>query len=115
MQKDTSDIADVDVVSLEMAFENDEGAIINCTVNEIIYEQIQAHARGHAKDGGESEADAIFALEHGFFGFDLAGAVERDWVQWRLFRAGDSGLADTVAAVGDGHEDPLGGGCEAAE
>lgn len=73
----------------------------------IVHQQVKSHARGHTEDGGEAEADAVFALQHSLLGLNLAGAIEGDRLEWRFLSAGNARLTDPVSAIGHWHENAL--------
>jgi len=109
VNEDAGDVADVDVIALEVTLEDHDSAVVQGTVNEVVDEEVQSHARGHAENSGEAEAEGIVSLEDGFLGADLGLAIERDWVEGGILGAHLAGLTDTVPTVGDGHEELLGG------
>lgn len=113
--EDGGGIANVQIVALEMRLEEDDGAIGDSAVNEVVDKEVEAHARGHAEDGSKAEGDGVFAFEDGCFGFDFGAAVEGDGAEGGVLGAGDAGLANTIAAIGNGEEDGLGGGSKPAE
>ena len=100
-------IADVDVVALEVGLEQHDGAIGHRAIDEIVDQQVDAHARRHAEHGRQPEADRVPAIEHDLLGLHLVAAVERDRAQRRLLGAELALLADAVAAVGGRHDDAL--------
>ena len=107
VQKRARHVADVDVIALEMPLKNQHRAVVDGAIDKIIHEQIHPHARRAAEHRGEAEADAVFARQHGFLGLDFGDAVARNRAQRRVFGAEFPLFADAVAAVGDGHDDPL--------
>jgi len=80
VNEDAGDVADVDVIALEVTLEDHDSAVVQGTVNEVVDEEVQSHARGHAENSGEAEAEGIASLEDGFLSADLGLAIERDWV-----------------------------------
>ena len=75
------DVADVNVVALEVRLEQHHEAVIHRPVDEIVHQEIDAHARRHAEHGGEPQADRILPIEDDLFRRDLVAAVERDRTQ----------------------------------
>src|ERR1043165_1005810 len=87
MEERAHDVADMDVVALEMALEDDDGAVAQGAMNEVVDQQVHAHPWGHAKNGRQSEADAVRATEDFLLGFDFCDAIEGDRAKRGVFGA----------------------------
>src|ERR1022692_2897978 len=90
VNKDSHYVADVDVVSLEMALKDHHRPVVESPIDEVIHQQVNAHSRRDAEDRRQAKAYAVLALEDGFLGFYLGHAVERDWAKRRVLRAVDA-------------------------
>ena len=100
-------VADMDVVALEVAFEDHDSAVCHGAPSEVIDQQVEAHARRHAEHGGEAQRHAIAIVEHGLFGFHLCHAIEGDRVQRAFLSAELAALADAIPRIGDREDDLL--------
>ena len=58
VQEGAGDVAHVDVVALEVRLEQHDEAVGDGAVGEVVDEQVEAHARADAEDGGEPQGDA---------------------------------------------------------
>ena len=61
-------VADVDEVALEVLLEDDEVAILDGGVHEVVDEQIEPHPRRHAEHRGQPQRDRVRAVEQEPFG-----------------------------------------------
>ena len=100
-------VANVDVVPFEVCFEQDQRAIVQGAVHEIIDQQIDSHSGRHTEYRRETKTDAVAASEHRFLGLHFSAAIERDWPQGSVFGAELALFPDAVPAVGDRHHHPL--------
>jgi hypothetical protein len=66
----------VNVVALEIFLEDYHIAIRNGGVDEVVDEQIQAHAGRHAKHGGQPQRNCVRAVQQFQFGLDFCLPVE---------------------------------------
>ena len=58
---------------------------------------------GHAKDSRQSEADAVFPLQHSLFGLNLACAIEGNQLERRFLGARNARLANAIATISHRH------------
>src|SRR5262249_17987393 len=72
------DIADMNIVPLEVLFKNNNVAFDVSRVDEMINQQVQPHAGRHAKYGGQPQRNDIGAAKQVELGLDLGLAIERD-------------------------------------
>ena len=107
VQKDAGHIADMDIIAFEVSLKNHDRPIMDSAVHEVVDEKVEAHPWRHAEDCREAETDAVFSLQHSSLRFNLAGAVEGEWLERRFFGAWHSRLADPVAAVRYRHQNLL--------
>ena len=54
MDKAIGNVADVDVIALEIFFEDDDIPIRDCRMDKVVNQQVKTHARRHSEHGGES-------------------------------------------------------------
>src|SRR6266850_5892907 len=97
----------MDEIALEMRLKQRYGPVVYGAIDEIVDQQICAHARRHAEDGGQTEGDGVAALQHRALGLHFRAAVKSDGPQLSFFRAEFPSLPDTIAAVGNRHHDSL--------
>ena len=64
MLKGASDVSDMDIISFEMALEQNHSPVMDRPMDKIIHEQIKSHPRRHAKYRCKPETDAILPAEH---------------------------------------------------
>src|ERR1700689_3069218 len=107
MKEGTGNIANVNVVAFEMRFEQHNEAIVDRAIYEVVDQQIQPHARGHAENRGKAEAYGIVAFEDGFLRFDLGAAIERHRPQRGFLGAKFSSFTNAVTGIGDRYDDAL--------
>src|SRR5208337_1372267 len=82
-----SHVADVDEGPLESALVDDQVAVLDRLVGEVVGHQVQAHPVADTKGGGESVGDAVARVEHHLFGRTLGFAIKGDRGSWRLLVA----------------------------
>src|SRR4030095_9034848 len=107
MDEDAGDIANMDVIALEMGLEENNSAVVHGTINEVVHEQINAHAWRHTEYCRKTERDAVPAIKHGFLCFDFRPAVKTDRAQGCFLGAELAGLTHSISAIGDRQKDPL--------
>src|SRR5947209_4032941 len=107
MQEGTRNIANMHVVAFEVALEQHDSSIRHGSVDEVVNEKIEPHARRHAEHGGQPETDRVAAVENCLLQVHLETAVQGDWTHRRVLRADLTSLADAVAGVGDWHHQTL--------
>jgi hypothetical protein len=101
------DVADVNVVPLEMSLEQNYKTVRHGAIGEVVDQKIESHPGADAEGGGQPQGDGVAGIEQGFLNVRLEHAVERDGVEWRLLGAEDSLLSDTIATVGGGEDQYL--------
>src|SRR5438046_6608486 len=97
MGEHSRDVANMDVVALEVRFKKHNSTIVDGAIDEVVYEQIQPHARGCAEDGSEAKRHSFAGIQKRLLGFDLGRSIQRNRAKRSFFRAGDAFFADTVA------------------
>src|SRR3954466_749761 len=107
MEESARDVANVNVVSLEMRLEQHDETVVDSAIDEIVDQKIDPHARRHAEHSGKPQADGAVSRQNDFLGFDLIDAVERYRPKRRFLGAKLARLADAVTAIGDRHDDAL--------
>jgi len=107
VQEGARHVAHVDVVTLEVALEQDDEPIRDRTVGEIVDQQVQAHAWADAKGCRQPKRHGAACGQQVLLQFDLQLTVERDGAQGGFFSTQHAILAHAVAAVGGGREDHL--------
>src|SRR5689334_24416663 len=107
MNEGARDVADMNVVSLEMRLEQYNKTIVDGAVDEIVDQKINPHARRHAEHGGQPQADGVVSRQNDFLGFDLIDPIERHRPKRRVLSTELSRFADAITAIGDGHNDAL--------
>ena len=101
------DVADVDVIPLEILLEDHDVAVGDRRVDEVVDEEIEPHPRRQAEHGGQPQRDRVRAREHLVLGVDLRAAVERDRLEGRFLGAVLGPRLRAVAAVGRRIDDQL--------
>src|ERR1700722_12775792 len=109
MHEGARDVSNMDVVALEMRFEQDHEMVVDGAIYEIVDQQVDPHARRHAENRGEPQADRILAIEHDLLGFHLVAAIQRDRMERGFLGAEFSPFADAIAANGYRYDHPLRG------
>src|SRR3990172_11369086 len=79
------DVADMDIVSLEVPLEHDEEPVLRRPVDEVVYQKVHPHPRRHAEDRREPEAYGVASVQYYSLGLDLGPAVKRNRIQRRFF------------------------------
>ncbi len=76
-------------------------------VDEVVHQQVDAHARRAAEDRGEPQRECVRCVQHRALGVDLGAAVQRDRLERRFLGAEHLSRACAVAAVGVREHDEL--------
>src|SRR5262245_26331098 len=97
----------MNVIALKVRFEQHDRAIAHGAICEVIDQKIDAHTWRRSEYGCQTEADRISPVQNCLLDLNLIAPVTRNRAHRCLFSAISSGLSDTVAAVGNRHQDSL--------
>ena len=101
VQKGARDIAHVDEIPLEVAFEEHNKTIGVSAIGEVVHEQVEPHPRRHAEHRRQPQADRRrMPLEQRALDLNLVAPVQRYRPYRCVLGAVLAGLAHPVAAVG---------------
>ena len=64
VEKRAGDVAHVDEVPLRVPFEDDQRAVGDGAIDEVVHEQVEPHSRREAKDGREAEGERVTGVEY---------------------------------------------------
>ena len=96
-------VADVDEGPLESPLVDDQVAVVDGLIGEVVGHEVEPHPVADAERGGEAVGDAVAGVEHHLLGRGLGFAVERDGGAGRLLVANVVGDR-AVDAAGRGEE-----------
>src|SRR5579884_296588 len=92
-------IAYMNIIAFEVFFKDDDVSFCQGSVDKVVDEQIEAHARRHTEHGRQTEGDDIGTVQQMLLRLHLGAAVERDRFQRRVFGAEGGAVGDTVTAI----------------
>src|SRR6516225_5045271 len=107
MDKAIGNVADVDVVALEIFLENDDIPVGNCRIDKVVNQQVKTHAGRHSEYGRESQGYNVRRLQQHRLGLSFCPAVKRDRLQWGIFGAKKVAGLRAVTAIGRRIDDYL--------
>ena len=91
VQKNPGDVAHMQVIALEVGFEQNHRPVMDGAMDEIVDQQVAPHAGRHAKHGGEPEGDRLAYVD--------ASSGEQEFLA--VYRVED-GVSEIVCPV-EGH------------
>jgi hypothetical protein len=100
-------VSDVNVVALEVLFEENNASILAGAEREIVDEKIESHSGRDAKYSSETEGYRLARRKKPLFALYFQLAVERNGLERRFFRAEGELFSDSIAAVRIGVEKEL--------
>ena len=100
MQESLGRITDMQIVALEVCFEEHNRFVDHGSVGKIIDQQIQAHAWANPEYRSKAEGNAISPFQQVAIQLDLELAIKRNGAHQRSLIAIDALLSDSIARIG---------------